>query len=76
MHAIVERTVNLYDGDPVAGSPRGSQRVGIETFVCFRDNKSITKRRGGREVQQYRNNEAGRTVLQGFRVRLSTVKIQ
>jgi hypothetical protein len=63
MHDVVSAEVNLYDGNPVAGSPRGSQqRVPFESFANLRDNGWITKA-GGREVCRYKINEAGRAAL-------------
>jgi hypothetical protein len=62
MHDVVGEQVDLYDGDPAAGSPRGSQRVEMKTFVELRDNKLIRKT-GGREVRQYKISEAGRAAL-------------
>lgn len=62
MFDVLAERANLYDGDPAAGSPCGSQRVGTEAFVYLRDNRLITKT-AGREVQRYEINEAGRAAL-------------
>jgi hypothetical protein len=62
MYDVLAERANLYDGDPAAGSPRGSERVETETFAHLRDNALITKT-AGREVQRYEINEAGRAAL-------------
>jgi len=72
MHSVVEGGANLYDGNPAAGSPRGSQRVEMETFVYLRDNNLITRvdqpdQLRGPGQRQYRINEAGKAALSAAR---------
>jgi hypothetical protein len=62
MYDVVDRRANQYDGNPAAGSPRGSQPVEMEVFEYLRSNELIEKT-GGRETLRYRISKAGKASL-------------
>jgi hypothetical protein len=59
---VVRAEYHLYDGNPAAGSPRGSQRVNRETFRMMLDNTWIATT-DTREQRRYEITAAGSALV-------------
>jgi hypothetical protein len=64
MHDRFERTVTLYDGNPAAGSPRGSLRVDLAVFVELIESKRICRSQTGIQ-ERYELCGVGKVALTG-----------